>query len=133
MAKKTADSVLEAPVTDVPYVAPFAPEALQAQERQVNNIGTVTEPLAKPEAVGTISASESLEIRTRNELITDLEKKINQDFRVLSLLRNEKLSYVRSILLAKEFDLRNNYSIDDSSGVITMTSRNLVAESGVSE
>lgn len=106
LAKRTLKSVES--------VAEASPPAQQT--------GSFMRRLQKPESVGSVSAVESLEIRARNELIKDLAADATKAQRVYNIALNERLSFVRGLVSSQGLDPRNEYSVDDQSGVITMTS-----------
>lgn len=92
------------------------------------DMGTVTERLARPEHAGDITAAEALEIRARNELIKQLDEDVQRASRLVNVVRNEKFSFVDRLLVRYGLDPKNQYSIDDASGAISLVARTIAAQ-----
>ena len=89
------------------------------------NMGTTLERLQQPIQVGDITAGEALEIRARNELIKQQEEDAQKALRLLNVVRNEKVSFIEGLLRRYDLDMDNQYSIDDSTGAISMVARKM--------
>lgn len=87
------------------------------------NVGTTLERLQQPIQVGDITAGEALEIRARNELIKQQEDDAQKALRLLNVVRNEKVAFIDGLLRRYDLDMDNQYSIDDSTGSISMVAR----------
>ena len=97
-----------------------SPETLEIAHSDPPSFGSFTQRLDKPRAVATITAAEAVEIRTRNELVRDLEKAAERAIQIMNVARNEKISFITKVLIGHNLSAMNNYSIDDLTGVVTL-------------
>lgn len=87
------------------------------------SMGAVMEPVQPPQQVGEIAASQAVEIRARNELIKQLEADAQKANRLVAVANNEKRSFIRQLIIDRGLSARDNHSIDDETGTITLIAR----------
>lgn len=98
-------------------------KATPVEVGSAQQFGSAVERLSKPEQVGTINVAEAAEIRTRNALIKSLEDDYIRYQRLLAVVKHEKILFIRNILANRGLDNRNEHSVDDETGVVTLLAR----------